>query len=66
MKRRKRILFIALLNTFGGAETYLCNLIGLLKDQADCYALCAHPEVARRLRAEQVELLCLPSGGRWV
>jgi glycosyltransferase involved in cell wall biosynthesis len=44
----------------------LCNLIGLLKDQADCYALCAHPEVARRLRAEQVELLCLPSGGRWV
>jgi len=64
--KKKRVLFIALLNTFGGAEIYVCNLISLLKDQADCYALCSHPEVARRLRAAQVETLCLPSGGRWV
>lgn len=46
---KKRILFVDLGATFGGAEIYLENLIRPLASEADCFVLCSNHEFRRRL-----------------
>lgn len=65
--RRKRILLMNMGAPFGGVEVYLDNLAGILSDHADVYSICSLPEMASRLRAHGVRVLCLPIlGHRWM
>jgi glycosyltransferase involved in cell wall biosynthesis len=65
--RRKRILLMNMGAPFGGVEVYLDNLAGILTEHADVYSICSLPEMASRLRAHGVRVLCLPIlGHRWM
>jgi glycosyltransferase involved in cell wall biosynthesis len=60
MVKRRRILFLHLGHAFGGVEVYLVNLGKLLRKDAEVVALCSHPELIKRLRAEFVRVVEFP------
>src|SRR5216683_476094 len=57
---KKHVLLIDLGAAFGGAEIYLENLVRPLCEHVTFVALCAHPEISRRLRALGIEVVILP------
>ena len=61
--RRRRVLLIDLGASFGGVETYLVGLAGLLAGDVDLYVLCVLPELERRLAEHGVKLFRLPVFG---
>ncbi len=67
LARRERILFIDLGSDYGGVETYLKNLGGLLAPHAQGYALLSLPKLAAQLRAQGMTVVCLPLlGSKWL
>jgi glycosyltransferase involved in cell wall biosynthesis len=60
MTRKRRILFLHLGHAFGGIEVYLGNLAQLLCEDAEIIALCSHPELINRLKAQSVQVLSFP------
>lgn len=59
-RKQKHVLLIDLGASFGGAEIYLENLVGPLREHLTFFALCAHPEITRRLRKLRVKVFTLP------
>jgi len=57
---RRRVLLIDLGASFGGVETYLLGLAGLLAQDVDLYVLCVLPELRDRLTARGVTVIQLP------
>lgn len=57
---RRRVLLIDLGASFGGVETYLVGLAGLLTHDVDLYVLCVLPELRERLQATGVTVVRLP------
>jgi glycosyltransferase involved in cell wall biosynthesis len=58
---KRRVLFIGLGAHFGGVETYLVSLAGLLASDLDLYVLCVLPELSTRLAACGVKVIRLPA-----
>jgi glycosyltransferase involved in cell wall biosynthesis len=58
---RRRVLLIDLGASFGGVETYLVGLAGLLVEDVDLYVLCVLPELRSRLAARGVKVIRLPA-----
>ena len=64
---KERILFIDLGSDYGGVETYLKNLGGLLASYVEGYALLSLPRLANELRAQGMTVICLPIlGSKWL
>jgi glycosyltransferase involved in cell wall biosynthesis len=64
--KKERVLFIGLGSHYGGVETYLEGLSGILGPYAECYAVCSIPKLAFKLRAQGVIVVCLPIlGSKW-
>jgi glycosyltransferase involved in cell wall biosynthesis len=64
---KQRILFIDLGSDYGGVETYLKNLGGMLTPYAEGYAVLSLPELAAQLRAQGMTVVCLPLlGSKWL
>jgi len=57
----QKILLIDLGGQFGGVEKYLVGLSQLLAGEADLYAMCVLPELARRLEAAGTRTILLPA-----
>jgi glycosyltransferase involved in cell wall biosynthesis len=60
---RPRVLLIDLGANFGGVESYLVSLAGLLASDLDLYALCVLPELSTRLSGCGVKVIRLPVFG---
>ncbi len=60
MIKKRHILFLHLGDSFSGVEVYLANLAQLLREDAEVVALCSHPELIERLRAQSVTVLMFP------
>lgn len=60
---KRRVLLIDLGARFGGVETYLVNLAGLLASDMDLYVLCVLPELGTRLADSGVGVFRLPVFG---
>lgn len=58
---KRRVLLIDLGATFGGVETYLVSLAGLLAADVDLYVLCVLPELSTRLASYGVKTFRLPA-----
>ena len=54
---KERILFIDLGSDYGGVETYLKGLGGILSPYADGYALLSLPKLAAQMRAQGTEMI---------
>jgi glycosyltransferase involved in cell wall biosynthesis len=57
---KRRVLLIDLGTHFGGVENYLINLVELLTDRLDIYALCVLPELHSRLSSCGVHVIRIP------
>jgi glycosyltransferase involved in cell wall biosynthesis len=57
---KRRVLLIDLGANFGGVETYLVSLAGLLASDIDLYVLCVLPELGTRLGSHGVKVVRLP------
>lgn len=57
---KRRVLLIDLGANFGGVETYLVSLAGLLATDIDLYVLCVLPELSTRLANCGVKVIRLP------
>jgi len=57
---KRRVLLIDLGAHFGGVETYLVSLAGLLAAEVDLYVLCVLPELRTRLADCRVRVIRLP------
>jgi glycosyltransferase involved in cell wall biosynthesis len=57
---KRRVLLIDLGPQFGGIETYLVGLAGLLASEIELYMLCVHPELSARLAGSEVRVFRLP------
>jgi glycosyltransferase involved in cell wall biosynthesis len=65
--KRRRILLMDIGAPFGGVEVYVDNLAGILCAHAEVYSICALPELAEKLRAHGVHVLCVGLlGHRWM
>jgi glycosyltransferase involved in cell wall biosynthesis len=63
---KERILFIDLGSDYGGVETYLKGLGGILRPYAQGYAVLSLPELAREMRSLGITVVCLPIlGSKW-
>ncbi len=58
---KRRVLLIDLGAKFGGVETYLVSLAGLLACDIDLYVLCVLPELSTRLGTYGVKVIRLPA-----
>jgi glycosyltransferase involved in cell wall biosynthesis len=58
---KRRVLLIDLGARFGGVETYLVSLAGLLAGDLDLYVLCVLPELSKRLASYGVKVIRLPT-----
>jgi glycosyltransferase involved in cell wall biosynthesis len=58
---KRRVLLIDLGAKFGGVETYLVSLAGLLASDIDLYVLCVLPELSTRLGTYGVKVVRLPA-----
>jgi glycosyltransferase involved in cell wall biosynthesis len=64
--QKERILFIDLGSDYGGVETYLKGLGGILNPYAQGYALLSLPKLAAQMRAQGTTVICLPIlGSKW-
>ena len=63
---KERILFIGLGSHYGGVETYIEGLTGILGPYVEGYAVCSIPKLASALRAQGMTVVCLPLlGSKW-
>jgi glycosyltransferase involved in cell wall biosynthesis len=63
---KQRILFIGLGSHYGGVETYIEGLTGILGPYIEGFAVCSIPKLASALRAQGVTVVCLPLlGSKW-
>jgi glycosyltransferase involved in cell wall biosynthesis len=61
-----RVLFIDLGSHYGGVETYLDGLAGILGPSIEGYAVCSLPRLASQLRAHGMTVVSLPLlGSKW-
>lgn len=58
---KRRVLLIDLGAHFGGVETYLVSLAGLLASDVDLYVLCVLPELSTRLASCGARVIRLPT-----
>jgi glycosyltransferase involved in cell wall biosynthesis len=66
MIKRERILFVDLGSHYGGVETYLDGLAGILSPNIEGYALCSLPRLTVQLRAHGMNVVSLPLlGSKW-
>ena len=64
--RRERVLFIDLGSHYGGVETYLDGLAGILGPSIEGYAVCSLPRLTSQLRAQGMTVVSLPLlGSKW-
>jgi glycosyltransferase involved in cell wall biosynthesis len=64
--RRERVLFIDLGSHYGGVETYLDGLAGILSPSIEGYAVCSLPRLTSQLRAQGMTVVSLPLlGSKW-
>jgi glycosyltransferase involved in cell wall biosynthesis len=64
--KRQRVLFIDLGSHYGGVETYVESLAGILNPYLEGYAVCSLPELGAKLRAQSMTVVCLPLlGSKW-
>lgn len=63
---KERLLFIDLGSHYGGVETYVEGLAGILSPHMQGYAVCSLPKLAAKLRGQGVTVVCLPLlGSKW-
>jgi len=63
---KERILFIDLGSHYGGVETYVEGLVGILGPHMRGYAVCSLPRLAAKLRSQSMTVVCLPLlGSKW-
>jgi glycosyltransferase involved in cell wall biosynthesis len=63
---KEGILFIDLGSHYGGVETYVEGLAGILGPHIRGYAVCSLPKLAEKLRAQAMTVVCLPIlGSKW-
>jgi glycosyltransferase involved in cell wall biosynthesis len=66
MVKRERVLFVDLGSHYGGVETYLDGLAGILSPNIEGYALCSLPRLTVQLRAHGMTVVSLPLlGSKW-
>jgi len=64
--KEERVLFIDLGSHYGGVETYLDGLVGILGPSIEGYALCSLPRLTSQLRAHGMTVVSLPLlGSKW-
>jgi glycosyltransferase involved in cell wall biosynthesis len=64
---KQRILFVDLGSHYGGVETYLKGLCGILSPYIEGYALLSMPKLAAELRSQGLTVICLPIlGSSWL
>jgi glycosyltransferase involved in cell wall biosynthesis len=64
--KRERVLFLDLGSHYGGVETYLDGLAGILGPSIDGYAVCSLPRLTAQLRAHGMTVVSLPLlGSKW-
>jgi glycosyltransferase involved in cell wall biosynthesis len=64
--KRDRVLFIDLGSHYGGVETYLDGLAGILGPSIEGYAVCSLPRLTTQLRAQGMTVVSLPLlGSKW-
>jgi glycosyltransferase involved in cell wall biosynthesis len=64
--KRERVLFVDLGSHYGGVETYLDGLAGILSDNIEGYAICSLPRLTAQLRAHGMTVVSLPLlGSKW-
>jgi glycosyltransferase involved in cell wall biosynthesis len=64
--KRERVLFIDLGSHYGGVETYLHGLAGILSPSIQGYAVCSLPRLTAQLRAHGMTVVSLPLlGSKW-
>jgi glycosyltransferase involved in cell wall biosynthesis len=65
--RPERVLFIDLGSHYGGVETYLDGLAGILGPSIEGYAVCSLPRLTTQLRARGMTVVSLPLlGSKWL
>jgi glycosyltransferase involved in cell wall biosynthesis len=63
---KERVLFIDLGSHYGGVETYVEGLAGILAPHIRGYAVCSLPQLAAKLRAQGMTVVCLSLlGSKW-
>ncbi len=63
---KEGVLFIDLGSHYGGVETYVEGLAGILGPHIRGYAVCSLPKLAEKLRAQSMTVVCLPIlGSKW-
>ena len=63
---KERVLFIDLGSHYGGVETYIEGLAGILGPHIRGYAVCSLPKLAEKLRAQAMTVVCVPIlGSKW-
>jgi glycosyltransferase involved in cell wall biosynthesis len=64
--RREPVLFVDLGSHYGGVETYLHGLAGILSPSIRGYAVCSLPRLTAQLRAHGMTVVSLPLlGSKW-
>jgi glycosyltransferase involved in cell wall biosynthesis len=64
--KRQRVLFVDLGSHYGGVETYIEGLAGILGPYLEGYAVCSLPALGAKLRAQGITVVCLPLlGSKW-
>ena len=63
---KEGVLFIDLGSHYGGVETYVEGLAGILGPHIRGYAVCSLPKLAEKLRAQAMTVVCVPIlGSKW-
>ena len=63
---KERVLFVDLGSHYGGVETYIEGLAGILGPHIQSYAVCSLPKLTAQLRAQGMRVVCLPLlGSKW-
>ncbi len=63
---KERVLFVDLGSHYGGVETYVDGLAGILSPYAEGYAVCSLPQLGAQLGARGIKVVCLPLlGSKW-
>ncbi len=65
--QQKRVLFVDLGSHYGGVETYVDGLAGILGPYVEGFAVCSLPRLAAQLRSRGIKTVCLPLlGSKWL
>lgn len=66
MVKRERVLFLDLGSHYGGVETYLDGIAGILGPSIEGYAVCSLPRLTAQLRTHGMTVVSLPLlGSKW-